>query len=364
MPERPADRFFGLDVVRAVAIICVLVTHAALFIRTPGLAKYGVLPVFGLIGVELFFGLSGYLIGGMLLSRRHNLRTFYLHRLAKILPPYWLVVALVFIAAPGYGWWAATTHLLFIQDFYPVQADIFPVSWSLAVEFWFYMVVPLVFIGLQRSGRHTLLIRLILLVMITLVVRLALGFTLHPTWEFGIHRFIPVRLDALIFGVLAAIIEAQYHAAHRVMTHWFTALAGLGLLVSVAVWFGEMFFHYAIFEASDIAKAVVLTLAGLAVMLVVLAAKHHVPRPGGLTGRVVAPVIGWLSRISYSLYLIHLFIYGYFATLPGPRPLLLAAAVASSLLLATLMYELFEVRMVLRGRRSLERRWSQGRGRA
>lgn len=341
------------------AITFVLITHTAVFwpVSTdgPNPIKYGVLPVFGLIGVELFFGLSGYLIGQILLKRHISLRRFYLHRLSKILPPYYLVVAIIALvtAAP---WPTVAAHLFFAQTFSPDLASFFPVSWSLAIEFWFYAMVPLIF--WRAHYGHTIARRVIFLIAFSLLARVLLAWNVQPDWEFGVHRAVPVRIDALLFGVLAAVIDSRYPQWRTFMSHPAVAWLNVSILVFISIWFGQKFFNYEAFEAAHIDKATILTLTGLTVMQLILAAKHHLEAASQISP--VRHVISWLSQISYSLYLIHLFIFNYLAATGLPPIQALMIALAVSLTGASFMYYGFEVNVVLRARRGLERRWLAG----
>jgi len=92
------ERQPGLDLLRALAIIVVVIYHAALF----GFKLPGRVDRFGWIGVDLFFVLSGYLIGGQLLAplardQRMNLGRFFARRALRIMPAYFVVLAIYFL---------------------------------------------------------------------------------------------------------------------------------------------------------------------------------------------------------------------------------------------------------------------------
>src|SRR5947209_15267352 len=88
------ERQAGLDLLRALAIVVVVIYHAALF----GFKLPSRVDRFGWIGVDLFFVLSGYLIGGQLLAplaryRLIDLRRFFARRAFRIIPAYFAILA-------------------------------------------------------------------------------------------------------------------------------------------------------------------------------------------------------------------------------------------------------------------------------
>ncbi|HEX8698200.1 MAG TPA: acyltransferase, partial [Myxococcaceae bacterium] len=158
--EAPApaheSRQDGLDVLRAAAILLVLFFHApeAITRALPDSVR-SVFSV-GWMGVNLFFVLSGYLIGRQVFATREDLplgarlRTFWVKRWTRTLPLYFLVLG-VYALKPwvlgtpfvGGGW----EYALFLQNYAPLQD--FVQSWSLCVEEHFYLVLPLVAFGLK-----------------------------------------------------------------------------------------------------------------------------------------------------------------------------------------------------------------------
>ncbi len=278
----PRSRDFGLDVIRATAILLVLITHSTVFFKSHNWFTFGPLPAFGLLGVELFFGLSGYLIGMILLEGRHSLGVFYLKRLMKILPPYLFILGVVFITSGVDNWRAFAVHLLFIQTFYPAQANYFPVSWSLAIEFWFYLFAPLLLINrvTKKNIGTQLLKQCVTVVALLFVIRAIYIMSGKHDWEFGVHRFMPLRFDTLIFGIIAAAIARQ----HKDLRLWLTtrlitatAIAACGVF---CVLFGLLYYH-ATLDSARWFHVLGLSVLGCSIMVLVLVALKYPSPPIG-----------------------------------------------------------------------------------
>jgi peptidoglycan/LPS O-acetylase OafA/YrhL len=154
-------KLYGLDHLRALAIVLVALYHYRISIFghpewLEGFAK------FGWTGVDLFFVLSGFLISSQLFSqirqgKKISFREFFFKRFLRIMPAFWVVVAIYF-CFPAFHerenlpplW----KFLTFTQNF---RLDIkdygtFSHCWSLCVEEHFYLFLPLILIGLQVTG--------------------------------------------------------------------------------------------------------------------------------------------------------------------------------------------------------------------
>ncbi|PYK19166.1 MAG: acyltransferase [Verrucomicrobia bacterium] len=211
---RNRERQPGLDLLRALAIIVVVIYHAALF----GFKLPGRVDRFGWIGVDLFFVLSGYLIGGQLLApltrdQRINLGRFFTRRALRIMPAYFVVLAIYFLL-PSWREYSEMSQplwkfLLSVQNIALHGGTAFSHAWSLAVEDQFYLALPFLLLFLFRRPRAAIIVPcLIVLGGMALRAFLAAqnpsvdgggvsfrGFQAwiyYPTWT---------RLDPLVFGV-------------------------------------------------------------------------------------------------------------------------------------------------------------------
>ena len=144
------ERQPGLDLLRALAIVVVVIYHAGIM----GFPLSGNVHRFGWIGVDLFFVLSGYLIGGQLLApllrgQRIYLGTFFARRALRIMPAYFVVLAIYFLL-PSLREYPEMSQplwkfLLSVQNIALHGGTAFSHAWSLAVEDQFYLVLPFLF---------------------------------------------------------------------------------------------------------------------------------------------------------------------------------------------------------------------------
>src|SRR5436305_13147969 len=152
------ERQPGLDLLRALAIIVVVIYHAALF----GFKLPGRVDRFGWIGVDLFFVLSGYLIGGQLLAplareKPISLGRFFARRVLRIMPAYFVILAVYFLL-PSRREYPDMSQplwkfLLSIQNVALHGGTAFSHAWSLAVEDQFYLCLPFILLFANRWPR-------------------------------------------------------------------------------------------------------------------------------------------------------------------------------------------------------------------
>jgi peptidoglycan/LPS O-acetylase OafA/YrhL len=276
----------------------------------------------GWAGVDLFFVLSGFLIGGILLDAKESPRyykTFYARRFFRIIPPYyaWIFAYVVVMALAGSF---LQTHLpnrnvadarpalwaqvLFLQNFgilnsYPAIAGTwFWPTWSLAVEEQFYLIAPAF---VRRLSGKTLGISIGVVIVLAPLLRL---FIAHqwPAQRIGLGMVLtlmPCRADALGIGILAALLwrtpEFRLHLAERGRFLYALAIVFLGGFVILVRWWPS--------NQSLPMQTFGLTWIAVFFALVVLLA---LARPVGLVARIARNAwLRELGRVSYCLYLIH-----------------------------------------------------------
>ncbi len=347
-PVPAGGKIFGLDLMRAVAVGLVLADHGASMValwanRPPvALISYG-----AFYGIEIFFVLSGFLVGGLLIrqaartapgGRLRAFRIFMLRRWLRTLPLYyvWMAVLLLvwvqILPSPTRHALAHTlpTYLVMAQNlFWPIQArNFYDVSWSLSVEEWFYLLAAtLMFLGLVRLRRLALPLVALLLVAGPIACR-----ALYPPPPSPADQLVPYWLDSIGIGLWVALLEAHAPRAFRAAS-WLAPLGALCLLE--AVYGGSL----ARFGAQPPLRQVIeVDYVALAIALLVPALARWRAAGGPLAWAVTQ-----IAALSYALYLVHLSVLVYVGNRHlawglGPYGAGLVSLAATLLIAITLSY--------------------------
>lgn len=312
----PPSRLPALDSLRAFAIIIVLLYHYKVVVS--GEDTFGYITQIGWMGVDLFFVLSGYLIGDQILGplmRREPfaIGRFYARRLLRTLPNYY-ALCLLYILGPdlliGHStsdWWR---FLTFTQNFDFRPGVTFSHSWSLCIEEQFYLIAPLVFVLAARYKHPALACWLIILFGLGLGVgsRINAWFNHGETNISGnnYYQFIYYaslsRFDELLPGVALALIKNAHPALFkRLLTRSQYCLA-IGMAGFAGLGYAYGLLHYQDHKGYNFFLSTFgYTCIALSFMCIVLSALA----PASLLGRRAIPGAGALALVSYALYLIH-----------------------------------------------------------
>ncbi|MDO5970436.1 acyltransferase [Flavivirga aquimarina] len=244
-------RIFGLDIIRALAILLVLCSHSTLLLFPNKHNIYlTIVQFFGTVGVDLFFVLSGYLIGGILLKqinegnvKINDFLYFWVRRWFRTLPNYFLILILnillfyflheKIIENVGY-------FFVFLQNFSSPHPDFFTESWSLSIEEYAYIVGPLilfVLLSLFKNGAKKQLYLAMSLVVIIVITFLRIDYHTshdiisHHDWSQHIRKVVVYRMDSIYYGFLAAYIAQSYNLIWNRYKKWFLIMGVLLFLV-------------------------------------------------------------------------------------------------------------------------------------
>jgi peptidoglycan/LPS O-acetylase OafA/YrhL len=308
-----------LDGLRGLAILSVLFWHYGSYYEpAPGSIGASLTPLLrlGWSGVDLFFVLSGFLIGGILIANRtasNYWRVFYLRRACRIFPLYFAVLAAFALATVMIGpqpsnwllkqeppFW---NYLLFLQNFgmawyNSFGSDFLGPTWSLAVEEQFYLVLPFVVLLMRPVALPWVLGGLI-----------CLAPMLRSHWLTGDHFLssyvlMPFRADALLLGVLCAWAVRQPDIARLLERKRSLLFAAFWLLLAGSVALAaqyQFFFH-------PMMMLVGFTWLALLYATALLLAVSNQESP--LKRVLRLPVLRKLGDIAFGVYLLHVPIAG------------------------------------------------------
>ncbi len=312
----PTARLNGLDTLRAAAIILVLISHYTVVVS--GKNTFGFLSEIGWAGVDLFFVLSGYLIGNQVFASQANgatfsLKTFYIRRALRTLPNYIVLLALYWLfpaQLAGKATAALWRFLTFTQNFGMHPGETFTHSWSLCVEEQFYLILPVVAILIAASRRQRTLAWCIIAAAIGAGVTirgmawLEHGRNAISSNDYYQHIYYSsfARFDELLPGVAIALLKNFHPAQYQRILRRGNALLLAGVLATASMFY--LFAHFQDIEGYGVgffmstfgysllaASFGILTLAALS--------------PASLLHRLRVPGATSIALWSYALYLAH-----------------------------------------------------------
>ncbi len=305
-----SERIFGLDVMRATAILLVVASHSNIFLRPSHPATIRLFEFAGYVGVELFFVLSGFLIGTIVLrivlqqQTKHALLNFWTRRWFRTLPNYYLFLFIHYIVWTTMGWRTEPVgpYFVFLQNLNEGGQAFFPVSWSLAIEEWFYIIFPLtlwVSFKLKRTPTRNVLIHCLTVISLLLLVFIYARYLLVSSgnleWGKDVRLRLITRLDAPIYGVVGAYV-ALAHPVLWKKYRYHCFLIGMFIFAVAAL----LYFAGNVVGNSFYMKTTFFTLPNTAFLfwLPVLASWKSANWP-------LAKTFTLISLWSYSLYLCH-----------------------------------------------------------
>ena len=352
-----------LDGLRGLAILSVLFWHYGSYYKPAPDSLGAWLPPLirlGWSGVDLFFVLSGFLIGGILIANRNAgnyWRVFYLRRACRIFPLYFAVLAAFVIATSAIGAqpsnWLLKQDLpfwsypLFLQNFAMAWhnsfgSDFLGPTWSLAVEEQFYLVLPFIVLLVRPARLPWVLGALICLAPL---LRLTCMIWLSEHHFLSFYVLMPCRADALLLGVLCAWAVRQPDIAALLESRRRQLFQGFWILSagSVALAWQYQFFYHPVMVLVGFTWLALL----YATTLVLAISKTETPLKRGLR----LPALRKLGDIAFGVYLLHvpmvgllhLWIYGSEPKIETPAQFAVTmVACALTIALARVSFTFFE----------------------
>lgn len=308
------ERIFGLDVMRAVAVLLVLISRLKRIV--PDSEIRHIASVGGVIGVEIFFVLSGFLIGSIVLSfflkddfNFLKVKNFWIRRFFRILPNYFLILItnilvfkLIGFSLPESIW----KYFFFIHNFANALPVFFMESWSLSVEEFSYILLPLsLFLIIYFSKKTNKMVifkyTAITAIIFFFVTKLVYNYYNNNTdlnyWALHLRTIVIYRIDSIFYGVLAAYF---YYAYTKIWTKYANTLLVLGFIIIIGLhllifikkpFFASNMLFWNVFYFPLNSLAIALTLPFLSTLKT---APKFILKP-----------ITFISLISYSIYLLH-----------------------------------------------------------
>lgn len=312
-------------------------------------------------GVDLFFVLSGFLIGGILLDHRRAprlLKAFYARRVTRIFPAYFLLIGCVALASLGgpppenlRGTVPLLAYVFFVQNLWSSAGAMggywLGPCWSIAIEEQFYLVAPSV---IARVSAQALKGVLAVSIAGPLVLRTVALFS--PDWlrwaplHISAWDFTLCRVDGLAFGVWGAWAMRQPQLQARFLASLGWLKSGL-LLLLIAIFLLSQATAYAWGDALQM--SIGLTILAVASLLAILIC---VLDPAGAMARVFrSPLLTVIGTCSYFVYLFHMPVMELVTREPRPYVWSLAIAIVTIAVLASLSWQLLEQPFLRLGRR-------------
>jgi peptidoglycan/LPS O-acetylase OafA/YrhL len=300
-------RIFGLDILRMLAIMFVVISH------TPSLlppSVYTFLEYFIFDGVCIFFVLSGFLIGNIIIKSvekngfsRSELFNFWIRRWFRTLPNYYLFVFVLAVLSKlfvgGFPLKGVFPFLFFCQNLFKVNDFFFGESWSLSVEEWFYLSIPLILFCcvniFKIKFKKSLLIVSIFLLLFSTFLRYYMYNNGHLPEMIDYRRVVIMRIDNLMYGVIGAYIS-YYYKGFWIRYKYRFFIAGI---VLVAIWKGLSYIY------SDINSFYYVNIFYPLFCIAIFCLLPLMSQYTLKKYNTVATLITYISLISYSLYLIH-----------------------------------------------------------
>ncbi len=308
-------RIFGLDLMRATAIIMVLCSHILWIYPDKSSIICQIFSVFGFFGVEIFFVLSGFLIGRILfkvfVAPDFNLQSvfyFIKRRWYRTLPNYFLflIIAIVIGYFTNMEMENIGRYFFFLQNSTTTMLPFYPETWSLSIEEFTYIITPFtLLIGLyffKNSNSSKLFVgTIVFLIVVFLISKIYYEFTTTNTtvdqWNVSLKGVVVYRIDSILIGVIASwvfLTKNNFWKKHKILFMFLGCILS-GLLVLSISYFKNNISIYPFFWNVLFLPITSITFS---LFLPFLSEWEKAPI-------IILKPIVFISKISYTVYLIH-----------------------------------------------------------
>jgi peptidoglycan/LPS O-acetylase OafA/YrhL len=304
------DRIYGFDIIRTIAILSVLLGHGTFIIPGKPGSFYMNACEF-LDGVFVFFILSGFLIGQLLIYTIENkpvnketLLNFLKKRLLRTVPAYYatliVLILLSLITINGFGNLKLLLYFVFMQNFATSHPFFFAEAWTLSIEVWFYILIPTTIFLLKGyfklSDKKSILYTVFIFVTLSFVTRWLRSLNYNELDGVIIDQIfrkqVITRIDSVTFGIIGAYVFKYYNAIWDRYKYIY-------LCIGVALFF---YTKFPLFEETVFYRMVLFYTLQSTSFLLILPFFGTIKKGSG----AVYNVITLLSYVSFSIYLINL----------------------------------------------------------
>ena len=313
--QKPTKRIFGLDLLRVLSIVLVLTSHTS-WIYPPSsslLAK--AVDMCGFFGVELFFVLSGFLIGSIIfkqfISENYSFKvtiTFLYRRLIRILPNYYLIILVNCVIGylVGYSISESWKYFLFFQNFATPLLPFFPESWSMPIKEYGYLIAVLLLyisskIFTSVSRKTIFLAVIIVMILFFFVAKIYYNFHTQNTtmaqWDLALRSVVIYRIDTVLMGVVFGFVSCEYPEFWKKNKFNF-AVIGLALIFVLLFCLGYLKLKILNFPLFWNVICLPLNTLGLICFLPLFSSWKLGPIQ-------LRKPVEFISEISYAIYLLH-----------------------------------------------------------
>lgn len=218
------ERIIGLDIIRCVAILSVIYAHGKILLPEKLYASYESFTVLRIDGVAIFFILSGFLVGRILIKMifdtsftKKELFNFWIRRWFRTIPTYLLVLSgllayriVIFNDFSDFD----IRYFFFVQNFSSPHPEFFPEAWSLSFEEWFYFLFPVIcFVNykLFNNKNLSILISISIFLILPLINRIIIyeynNGQINLNSEY--RKIVFLNIDSLVYGLITAYLSVK-----------------------------------------------------------------------------------------------------------------------------------------------------------